>query len=79
MDWFDYLVSYTMRFLLIFFIGTLMLNSYCITITSASLLYVLCSRENKHRESLALTESERVRLGFEDLTDKENVYFRYVY
>ncbi|KAJ5403840.1 MFS general substrate transporter [Penicillium cosmopolitanum] len=52
---------------------------YCITITSASLLYVLCSRENKRRESLALTESERVRLGFEDLTDKENVYFRYVY
>lgn len=57
----------------------LMLDSYCITITSASLLYVLCSRENKRRESLALTESERVRLGFEDLTDKENPYFRYVY
>lgn len=68
-----------MRYSVFTFIDKLILNSYCITITSASLLYVLCSRENKRRESLALTESERVRLGFEDLTDKENVYFRYVY
>ncbi|KAB8206562.1 major facilitator superfamily domain-containing protein [Aspergillus parasiticus] len=52
---------------------------YCITIVSASLLYLVCLHENKRRENLDLNESERDRLGFEDLTDKENVYFRYVY
>ncbi|KAL3471336.1 major facilitator superfamily domain-containing protein [Aspergillus californicus] len=52
---------------------------YCITIVSASALYVLSYRENKRRDALGLDESERDRLAFKDLTDKENVHFRYVY
>ncbi|KAJ5736464.1 MFS general substrate transporter [Penicillium malachiteum] len=52
---------------------------YCITIASAATLYVICSRENKKRSQLTLDEDERERLGFKDLTDKQNMYFRYVY
>ncbi|KAJ3961159.1 hypothetical protein N0V92_002133 [Colletotrichum tropicale] len=51
---------------------------YCITIVSASALYVLLWKENKRRDSLDLDESERNRLAFKDLTDKENLHFRYV-
>ncbi|KAF4838546.1 putative transporter [Colletotrichum tropicale] len=51
---------------------------YCITIVSASALYVLLWKENKRRDSLDLDESERDRLAFKDLTDKENLHFRYV-
>lgn len=55
-----------------------MTASYCITIVSASVLYYILHRENKKRETLGLDESERDRLAFKDLTDKENSYFRYV-
>ncbi|KAL2286776.1 hypothetical protein FJTKL_06342 [Diaporthe vaccinii] len=51
---------------------------YCITIISASALYYTLHRENKKRDALGLDESERDRLAFKDLTDKENSYFRYV-
>lgn len=52
--------------------------SYCITILSASTLYVILWRENRRRDNLELDETERDRLAFKDLTDKENPYFRYV-
>ncbi|KAL3432416.1 major facilitator superfamily domain-containing protein [Aspergillus tetrazonus] len=52
---------------------------YCITILSASVLCVLWFRENRRREALNLDESEADRLAFKDLTDKENLHFRYVY
>lgn len=51
---------------------------YCITILSASTLFVVLWRENKRRDSLDLDEAECDRVAFRDLTDKENVYFRYV-
>lgn len=54
------------------------IRSYCITIVSASALYVLLWKENKRRDSLDLDESEWDRLAFKDLTDKENLHFRYV-
>jgi hypothetical protein len=54
-----------------------MMCSYCITIVSASTLYVLLYRENKRRDALGMDDGERNRLAFKDLTDKENVYFRY--
>jgi hypothetical protein len=41
-------------------------------------LYVVLKRENKRRDALVGNEDERDRLAFRDLTDKENVYFRYV-
>ncbi|KAL4862275.1 hypothetical protein BDV12DRAFT_179056 [Aspergillus spectabilis] len=53
--------------------------SYCITIVSAIGLYVLWFRENKRRAALDLDESEIDRLAFKDLTDKENLHFKYVY
>ncbi|BDD63055.1 hypothetical protein MPDQ_003658 [Monascus purpureus] len=52
---------------------------YCITMLTASILWVLLSLENKRRDKLELNEEERNRLAFKDLTDKENPYFRYVY
>lgn len=52
--------------------------SYCITILSASALYVVLWRENKRRDALNLDASEGDRVAFKDLTDKENVHFRYV-
>ncbi|KAI9035891.1 MFS general substrate transporter [Aspergillus affinis] len=52
---------------------------YCIVILTSSVLYFLWSRENKRRASLDLDEAERERLGFKDLTDKENLNFQYVY
>jgi len=35
-------------------------------------------RENKARESLELDEMLRDKIAFDDLTDKENPFFRYV-
>jgi hypothetical protein len=41
-------------------------------------LYFVLSGENKRRAAHMVDEEERDRLAFMDLTDKENVYFRYV-
>jgi hypothetical protein len=41
-------------------------------------LYWVLWRENKKRAALPVDEEERDKLAFLDLTDKENVYFRYV-
>jgi MFS family permease len=51
---------------------------YCITIAASVALYFVLWRENKRREAHAVDEEERDRFAFMDLTDKENVYFRYV-
>ncbi|KAI4657009.1 uncharacterized protein J4E79_007624 [Alternaria viburni] len=51
---------------------------YCITIASAVALYVHLKRENAKRDEMSVDEGERDKLAFMDLTDKENVYFRYV-
>ncbi|KAH7114438.1 major facilitator superfamily domain-containing protein [Dendryphion nanum] len=50
---------------------------YCITILGASALYVVLYRENKRRDALNLDKEEGSRLAFKDLTDKENLHFRY--
>ncbi|KAF1847239.1 putative MFS transporter [Cucurbitaria berberidis CBS 394.84] len=50
---------------------------YCITILSASALYTVLYRENKRRDQLGLDKDEGARLAFKDLTDKENLHFRY--
>ncbi|CAG8954995.1 hypothetical protein HYFRA_00008684 [Hymenoscyphus fraxineus] len=52
--------------------------SYCITIASAIALYIVLWRENKRREGLDLNDTERDKMAFHDLTDKENPYFRYM-
>lgn len=51
---------------------------YCITITSSVVLYAVLWRANRAREAVAVDEQERAKLAFQDLTDLENPYFRYV-
>ena len=53
--------------------------SYCITIASSAALYFVLRRANKAKEALGpVDETEKAKLAFQDLTDKENPYFRYV-
>ena len=51
---------------------------YCIVIVLAVVLYFVLRRENRKREGMQLSEEERDRLAFRDMTDVENPYFRYV-
>ncbi|KAI1103739.1 MFS general substrate transporter [Jackrogersella minutella] len=52
---------------------------YCITILASVTLFIVLRRENRKRESGVIEdEAERAKLAFQDLTDKENPYFRYV-
>jgi hypothetical protein len=52
--------------------------SYCITIAASVALYFVLRRENATRDAHPVNEEERDKMAFMDLTDKENVYFRYV-
>lgn len=52
--------------------------SYIICILAATTLYFILRAENNRRESVPGDETERAKLAFMDLTDKENPYFRYV-
>lgn len=51
--------------------------SYCITIAAAVVLYLVLRRENRIRETLELDEVQRDKIAFDDLTDKQNPFFRY--
>lgn len=51
--------------------------SYCITLLSTSTLWFLLWRENKRRAALNLDKAEAEKLGFEDLTDRQNLHFVY--
>ncbi|KAL8906584.1 MAG: hypothetical protein Q9171_006208 [Xanthocarpia ochracea] len=51
---------------------------YCIVITLAIILYLHLRKGNKRRDGLPKDDAERDKLAFRDLTDKENMYFRYV-
>ncbi len=53
--------------------------SYAICILASIALYAVLYLENKRRNTLPVDEEERSKLAFQDLTDKENPYFRYVY
>lgn len=52
--------------------------SYCIVIAVATTLYVLLWRENRSRAAMELDEVQRDKIAFDDLTDKQNPFFRYV-
>lgn len=45
----------------------------------SAVLYLMLRRENKRRDSLQLDIAEGDRIAFDDLTDKQNLYFRYAY
>ncbi|KAI1495750.1 major facilitator superfamily transporter [Biscogniauxia marginata] len=52
---------------------------YCITIVaSVALLFVLRYENHKKEAAVVEDEAERAKLAFQDLSDKENLYFRYV-
>lgn len=53
--------------------------SYIICILASTALYFVLRNENKKRDAVPGDEAERAKLAFQDLTDKENPYFRYVY
>ncbi|KAF7504668.1 hypothetical protein GJ744_002022 [Endocarpon pusillum] len=53
--------------------------SYCLVIVLAITLMFILRRENMRRERMQLDEKEAEKTAFEDLTDKENPHFRYVY
>ncbi|KAJ4328321.1 hypothetical protein N0V84_001192 [Fusarium piperis] len=52
---------------------------YVICIFASTALYFVLRNENKKRDAVPGDEAERAKLAFQDLTDKENPYFRYVY
>ena len=52
---------------------------YSLVIVIAASLFVLLRRENMRRDEMGLDEKEGERRAFEDLTDKQNKWFRYAY
>ncbi|EYE91277.1 putative MFS transporter [Aspergillus ruber CBS 135680] len=50
---------------------------YCITIAAATVLYVVLWQENRARDTLDLDNAQRDKIAFDDLTDKQNPFFRY--
>ncbi|EHY53693.1 hypothetical protein HRR80_002293 [Exophiala dermatitidis] len=55
------------------------IGCYVLVIVLAVALSFLLRSENQKRDKLSLDEKEAERVAFDDLTDKENLYFRYVY
>ncbi|KAK6343772.1 hypothetical protein TWF730_011359 [Orbilia blumenaviensis] len=52
---------------------------YCIVIFLCGILYAILRLENRRRDKMdGLGEEERDRMAFLDLTDRKNIYFRYV-
>lgn len=58
---------------------TAIIVCYAILIVLCAILYWMLNGENRRRETLQLDEKEGERIAFDDLTDKQNMYFRYAY
>lgn len=58
-----------------------MLVSYALSIFTMILYMLYCWNENRRREKLDHDGGQRVHLDtdFQDLTDRENIHFRYVW
>ena len=55
------------------------IGCYALVIVLAMVLFALLRAENRRRDRLHLEGKEAERVAFDDLTDRENLYFRYVY
>ncbi|GAB7332019.1 hypothetical protein MBLNU13_g03918t2 [Cladosporium sp. NU13] len=55
------------------------IGSYAVLVCVAAILYVMLRRENARRDALAMDEKEGEKHAFEDLTDRQNLWFRYAY
>jgi len=53
-------------------------NSQMVCIGAAAVLYVVLRRANEEKSRVPEDETERAKLAFQDLTDIQNPYFRYV-
>ncbi|KAK4119544.1 MFS general substrate transporter [Parathielavia appendiculata] len=51
---------------------------YIICIAASAILYVVLLTANRKKAAVREDEAERAKLAFQDLTDMENPYFRYV-
>ena len=52
---------------------------YALLIVICAILYFMLRRENRRRDMLNLDKEEGDKIAFDDLTDKQNLYFRYAY
>ncbi|KAK5940524.1 hypothetical protein PMZ80_006940 [Knufia obscura] len=52
---------------------------YALLVVLSALLYFMFKRENSRRDALNLDREEGDKIAFDDLTDKQNLYFRYAY
>ncbi|KAK3314849.1 major facilitator superfamily domain-containing protein [Apodospora peruviana] len=52
--------------------------SQMVCMAAAAVLYLVLYRANRHKSGLLQNETERAKLAFQDLTDIQNPYFRYV-
>lgn len=55
------------------------IGSYAVLVAVAALLYFMLRRENSRRDAMAMDEKEGEKHAFDDLTDRENMWFRYAY
>lgn len=57
------------------------LASYVLSMITIGIYMAYCSYENKRRDKMDSTAGERVHhdTDFRDLTDKQNIHFRYVW
>jgi hypothetical protein len=55
------------------------MGCYALLVCVATLLFFLLKKENARRDALGLDEREGEKCAFEDLTDRENLWFRYAY
>jgi hypothetical protein len=53
-------------------------DSYIICIAASATLYIVLAAANKKKAAAPADEAERAKLAFQDLTDMENPYFKYV-
>ena len=57
------------------------LGAYVLALITIGLYMAYCAYENKRRNALDSAASERIHkdTDFKDLTDKQNIHFRYVW
>lgn len=58
---------------------TAIIVCYALLVLLSGLLVWMLRRENRRRDGLALDQREGERVAFDDLTDRQNMFFRYAY
>lgn len=58
---------------------TAVIVCYALLIVLSGVLFFMFKRENQRRDALLLDKEEGEKIAFDDLTDKQNLHFRYAY